>query len=316
MGFFEKFQSLQSRIISGTAKPFAEKYYGLFVSLLIAYIVADLSLLHVRPTMLPTKAPIIKTHQAKQMVIQSLAEYDVITKRNIFNEDGKIAPPFGIDESGGPGEVERPAVPSQLPIQLLGTIVNSNPRFSIATVSLNSKNMSASYKVDEDIENIARVTKIERKKLTFRNLSNNRNEYIEIPDDSSLNFGIQAGAAPAAGSGGFVEQTGKFDFSVKRADFEALTNNMQSVLQQARVEPVFSPDGIGVEGYRFVNIIPGSPFEKLGFKIGDMIKSVNGEDVNSPTKALEMFNLLKSSNFVQMGVEREGREERFNYSLQ
>ncbi len=279
---------------------------------LISYMIADLSVLNYRPNLIPKEPPPIRPTKSTRARPQSLAEYNVITERDIFNEDGKIPDPLSATK-GGDENIDRPAVLSQLPIQLLGTIVHFNPKMSIATVSISSKNMSSSYKVDEEIENMARITKIERKKVTFVNLNNKRNEYIEIAEDAGLNFGMQA---PAATGNELVEQRGKFDFAIKRTDFEGLTQNLSSVLQQARMEPVFSPDGISVEGFKFSAIQPGSPFDKMGFKVNDMIKSVNGEPVNSPTKAMEMYNLLKTSNNVQLGVDRDGRDEKFNYTIQ
>ncbi len=311
MGILEKLQTFRRVFKGASARPPLEKYYVFILAIFIGYISSDLGLLYVRPMMLPSKAPPIKPDRGPRMKIQNIADYNVITDRNIFNEDGVIPAPLGAKD--GDEDMTRPAVLSQLPIQLLGTIVHFNPKMSIATVSITSKGMSASYKVDEEIESMARVTLIERKKLTFINLNNRRPEYIEIPDDAVLNFGLQA-AAPT--NGDVIEQRGKFDFSIKRTDLESLTQNLSSLLQQARMEPVFSPDGVGVEGFRFVNIQPNSIYEKLGFKVGDMIRSVNNEPVNSPTKAMEMYNVLKSSNNVQLGVDRDGREERFNYTIQ
>lgn len=263
--------------------------------------------------MLPSEAPPIKPSRSTRTNIQNLSDYNAITERNIFNEDGLIPAPFGAKQGEGDDPANLPPVLSQLPIQLLGTIVHFNPKISIATVNVSSKGLSASYKVDEDISGLAKVTLIERKKMTFINLNNNRLEYIEIPDDAVLNFGLQSEVTT---SSGLIEQKGKFEFSIRRSDLEGLTQNLSALLQQARMEPVFSPDGIGVEGFRFSNIQPGSVYEKLGFKIGDMIRSVNGEPVNSPTKAMEMYNVLKTSSNVQLGVERDGREERFSYSIQ
>jgi general secretion pathway protein C len=313
MSFLEKFQPLLNRFKSTSARPPLEKYYVFFLAVLSGYMVADLGLMYVRPTMLPKDAPPIKPLREYRAPMKNLAEYSVITDRNIFNEDGVIPPALGASEDGQ-DNTNRPAVLSQLPLQLLGTIVHFNPKLSIATVSITSKNISMSYKVDEEIEGLARVTKIERKKLTFINLNNRMPEYIEIPEEAILNFGLQVTAQPTGNS--VVDQRGRYDFAIRRTDLDNLTSNLSSLLQQARMEPVFSPDGISIEGFRFVNIQPGSIYEKLGFKIGDMIESVNGEPVNSASKAMEMYNVLKTSNAVQLGVERDGRSERFNYTIQ
>lgn len=309
MSILDKSQKFLSRFRGASVRPPLEKYYVAMLCALLSYSTADLIILYNRPKMLPTQAPPVKPQKPNRSRMRSLADYNAITDRDIFNQDGKIPPALS---SGKDDNQERPAVPSQLPIQLLGTIVSSNPNKSIATVNLTSKSLTNSYKVGEDIEGLCKVVKIERKKLTFLNTSLRRMEYIEIPEDSSLNFGVQATAAAP----GNVEQTGKFQFSLQRKMVEGLTSNLSSLLQQARMEPVFSADGISVDGFRFVGIQPDSVYEKLGFKVGDMIKSVNGEPVNSPTKAMEMYNLLKTTSSVQLGVERDGREERFNYNIQ
>lgn len=315
MSILDRAKNFLAKSGTGGGRPPFEKYYVTLLCLMISYMIADLTVLYYRPYMLPSKKDVAPPRPTRSFRPrnQSIADYNAITDRDIFNEDGKIPDPL----SAGKGEenIERPAVPSQLPIQLLGTIVHFNPKMSIATVSITSKSLSSSYKVDEEIEGMARITKIERKKVTFINLNNRRNEYIEITEEQGLSFGMQTAAA-GPGNGDLVEQRGKFDFAVKRSDLDGLTQNLSSLLQQARMEPVFSPDGISVEGFRFAAIQPGSPFEKLGFKVGDMIKSVNDEPVNSPTKAMEMYNLLKTSNNVRLGVEHDGREEKYNYTIQ
>ncbi len=70
-----------------------------------------------------------------------------------------------------------------------------------------------------------------------------------------------------------------------------------------------------VDGFRFVAIQPNSIYEKLGFKPMDVIKSVNGEPVNSPTKAMELYNSLKSDSRISIMIERNGRDETFKYEI-
>ncbi len=309
MSILDKSQKVLARFRGASARPPLEKYYVAALCALIGLSVADLGILAIRPMMLPTKPLPARPPHAASMPTQSLGDYDPIMSHDIFNEDGLIPPELA---SGKNNNFERPAVLSQLPLQLLGTIVHYDAKKSIATISITSKNTSNSYMVDDVIEGMARVTKIERKRVTFLNLNNNRMEYIEIPDDAILQFGVETAPAP----GQVVQQNGQNNFTLRRTDVKNMTKNLASLLQQARVEPVFSPDGISVEGFKFVGIQPGSIYEKLGFKVGDMIKSVNGEPVNSPTKAMEMYNLLKNSSSVQLTIERDGQEQNLNYTVQ
>lgn len=291
-------------------RPPLEKYYGFFIAALIGWMLADLILLSYRPSMLPSEAPPIQQERPRIQKMAMLQDYNSIMDRNIFSEDGKIPPALSADKNGNGGDESAP-VQSQLPIQLLGTIVHFNPKMSIATVTINSSNQTMSYSVDENMGDIAELKKIERKRIVFMNTNLRRLEFIEIPDDAAFNFAV---GAPVLGGNDLVQKEGQNDFTIKRADLEGLTGNLSSLLQQARMEPRIGPDG-QPDGFCFTNIQPGTPYEKFGFKIGDCIKNVNGEAINSPGKAMELYQLLRQASFVQLGIERDGRDEKFNYSI-
>lgn len=298
---------------SEDGRPPFEKFYVYILVVYIGLLLADLTILQIRPSMLPTKPPPPPPVREDNHEIMSRMSYNDITSRNIFSPDGVIPPPLSSGENKGESD-DGPAVLSQLPLKLEGTIVHANPKKSVATILLRSANATSSFTTGEDIEGMARITKVERRKVTFRNLNNNRLEYIEIPKDGAINFGMQAPVA--ATSTGEVEKRGEFDFAVKRSDLTKYTSDLSSILNQARMVPNIIPGTGGqVSGFRFVSIQPGSIYEKLGFKPMDVIKSVNGEPVNSPTKAMELYNALKSDSGVTLSVDRGGREETFKYNI-
>lgn len=310
MGILENSQNfLRNLNFLGGRLPWA-KITPWLISLFIGYALSDLVILHTRPMLLPEKAA--PATGLRRKVYQPIAfeDYNVITQRNIFNEDGIIPPALGAKDDSGP--MTQQAVLSQLPLTLLGTIVHFNPNRSIATVQINNKSITQSYIVDEEIDGIARVTKVERKRLTFINTNTRRLEYIEIPEDVAFNFDLQSGGVTSTSP---VEQVGRFDFKVKKSELDKLTNNLSQVLQQARMEPRYRADNT-VDGFCFVSIQPGSPYESFGFKVGDCIKSVNGEPIDSPQKAMETYGKLKSAGGVQLGVERDGRDENRNYTVE
>ncbi len=104
---------------------------------------------------------------------------------------------------------------------------------------------------------------------------------------------------------------------MKRSDLEKYTSDLPSILKQARMVPNIIPGSGGrVEGFRFVSIEPDSIFSKLGFKPGDVIKGVNNEPISSPTQAMEMYNTLKSSERLTLGVNRDGKDETFDYTIE
>ncbi len=289
-------------------RPPLEGAYIYILSLLIGYWISDLTLISIRPAMLPTKAPPGRPQRGRSDRALSRQDYNSIVDRNIFTLDGQIPPPLSVDGTSN-GNDEVPAVLSQLPLTLQGTIVHANPIKSVATVLLKSRNLSKAFRVNEEIEGVAKVTKVERTRVTFRNLNNSRLEYIEIVSDVKINFGMNQKHDD-------VEARGDFDFALKRDDVKKYTADLSAVLNQARMIPNVVPGTGGrVEGFRFVNIQAGSIYEKLGFKPDDVIKGVNGESVNSPTKAMELYQTLKTDNKISLTIERNGKEETFQYTV-
>lgn len=291
-------------------RPPFEAAYIYILALFTGYLISDLGILAVRPNMLPTQAPPSRPAAPPRMAQSNINQYQKIKERNVFNIDGKIAPALTSD--GNSPEMDAPPVASQLPLKLEGTLVHANPKKSVATVSSKGKTEAKAYMVDAEIEGMARVTKVERRKLIFRNLNNQRLEFIEIPKDSTVTFGVKNPTV----ANEEVQRQGDFDFTMRRSDILKYTSDLGSVLQQARMVPNIVPGSGGrVDGFRFVAIQPGSIFEKLGFKPMDIIKGVNGEPVNSPTKAMELYNALKSEGNIRLTVERNGREEQFKYTI-
>lgn len=279
---------------------------------MVGFFIADLSILGIRPGMLPTKAPPSRPPKGFRVHIPDVSQYNSITRRDIFNADKKIPPALTSGEQA-PGMDAAPVL-TQLPLSLEGTLVSSNPKRSVATIQIKSRSETSAFMVDDEIRGMARVTSIERRRVVFRNLSNHRLEYIEIPKDSALTFGRKENAGPT--KTGDVQKTGEFDFTMNRADLNKYISNLGAVLNQARMVPNIIPGTGGkVEGFRFVSIQPGSIYEKLGFKPMDVIKAVNGEPVNSPTKAMELYNALRSEDKISLVVGRDGRDENMTYTI-
>lgn len=283
---------------------------------LIGFILSDLVILSMRDKWFPNSPPPAKTGFVRPVAQADRGFYDAITRRNIFRADQTDPPPAGVKDDKGQQAPDADPVLSSLPIQLIGTIVHANPLRSIATVLLKNKNDQVPVRVEGEIpDGLAVVTKIERAKVIFRNNATRALEYIEMKDDSKLSF--QSGLAKPTGPKqvGEVLQKSDNEFELNQSDVTRLTNNLPQVLQDARAIPKLNPDG-SVEGFTLVDIKPGSIYEKLGLKPNDTIKGVNGEKVDSPGKAMDMYNALRSgASNIQISINRNGRDENFNYSI-
>jgi general secretion pathway protein C len=285
--------------------------------ILIGFALADLGILGIRDLMLPQKAPPAKPAKQAQITTPNKAAYQTIIGRNIFSSDGIIPEPLAAKAAGKdakPG-MEQVPVLSQLPLNLVGTMVLTNPARSIADIDVKSKNQDIAVMPNHDIDNIATLIRVERNRAILRNLNNGRLEYIEIKSQSKLSFNNQGVPAPVARGTGEVKQLAPNKFKLSRSTIMKHTSDLSSLLMQASTIPRRKANG-DIECYILTSFQPNSIFADLGVQQGDCIKSVNGEPIDSPAKAMELYNALKTTNTIKLTVESDGRDVEKEYNIE
>ena len=275
----------------------------------LAFLCSDLILLQVDKLLLPEeKLPPISSLSSKNLKHKQDQSYQLIWEKNLFHEG-----PLPTERIGTHSLYQQEPTKSSLPFKLTGTIVHVNPQRSVAT--LTSKETTNPYKVGDVIDEQAEISRIERRKIVFFNKGNSLLEYIEIPELNKLT--ISQDSSVKKTSSEVVEKTKSNQFTVKRSDVNSYLKNLPDILKQARVVPrrIKKNGEYFVDGFRFASIKKGSIFEKLGFKLGDTIKQVNGESVTTPEKAIELFEQLRKSSNFKILVEKEGKELEYDYNV-
>ncbi len=284
----------------------------------IAFVAADLTIIYFRDRLLPDQAPPKKSVKSDTYQNNDRSQFSVITTRNLFSSQNVIPDPLKSKQVEGKPKNDDP-VPSALPITLLGTLVHTDPTKSVAAIEIKSKQMTGSFTVGAEMEGLAKLEKVERGIIYFRNLNNGALEYIEMnKGNSKVSFDSikttpVAASAPAAKE---IQNLGNNTFKVKRSDLNKYLNDMSSLLMQARALPNRDPNTGEINGYRLVDYQPGSIFEQLGLPRGTLIKSAGGEPVNSIQSAMEMFNKMKKESNVKLGVEMNGSDQIMNYNIE
>ncbi|MBI3570195.1 MAG: PDZ domain-containing protein [Gammaproteobacteria bacterium] len=105
-----------------------------------------------------------------------------------------------------------------------------------------------------------------------------------------------------------VRETGTNHYMVAR-DQLAAQMRTPDFLKQATLAP--SSGG----GFLVRQIQPNSLYEKLGLHAGDVIKSVNGQPINTAEDAIRLYQQMSSVNSVQMEITRGGRSEALYYQF-
>jgi general secretion pathway protein C len=109
-------------------------------------------------------------------------------------------------------------------------------------------------------------------------------------------------------SGAIVRETGANQYMVARDQLAAQMRTPE-FLKQATLVP--SSGG----GFLVRQIQPGSLYEKLGVRAGDVIKSVNGQPINTAEDAIRLYQQMSSISSVQMEITRGGKNESLNYQF-
>ena len=242
-------------------------------------------------------------------------EYTIITKRNLFSSAGIIPDPLRSEGQAAP-KVDIPVL-SSLPINLIGTLVHTDPKKSVAAVEIKSKNMSGSYVVGSEIESLAKLEKVERGVIYFRNLNNGQLEYIEMKQgNAKVAFDSAKQATPSlAPAGKEIQSIGNNTFRIKRTDLNKYLNDLNSLLLQARAIPNLDSNG-EINGYKLVDYQPNSIFDQLGLPRGTILKRAGDESITSIQAAMQAFQLFKSSPNIKLLVEIGGQEQTMNYEVQ
>lgn len=297
------------------SRPPFEKWYSYVLFIFIGYCLADLTILAVRDQMLPTQPPPARPKPPLRNNNLGRGAYGPISTRNIFSSKGEIPDPWRpAGQKDGDKKNEEP-IPSNLPLTLLGTMVHSNPEKSIAAIDIRGKNRVTSYTPHRDIENMATVEKIERRRVYLRNASTGGLEFIEMKDlDSKLSFsGSSQGISEEKQSP--VLKLGETDFQLKRSDLLKYTSDLSSLLMQARAVPNRDPSTGEINGFRLIDYQPNSIFAQLGIPKMALIKSVDGTPVTSPATAMELYNTLKNNNKVTVQIENNGQIQNYTYTI-
>ena len=103
------------------------------------------------------------------------------------------------------------------------------------------------------------------------------------------------------------------EYEVPRAEIEKTLSNLNDVAMQARIVPAFK-DG-QAQGFKLFSIRPDSIYNKIGIQNGDVIRRINGNDLNSPEKALEIYTRLKDASRIDIELERNGNVLRKTYNV-
>jgi hypothetical protein len=101
-----------------------------------------------------------------------------------------------------------------------------------------------------------------------------------------------------------IRQVAPNKYEIAHAIVDQILANPMAVAKGARIVPAMK-DG-KPHGFKLYAIRPASVFAKLGLMNGDTLVTVNGFELTSADKALEIYEKLRDATTIEIEVERKG----------
>jgi general secretion pathway protein C len=250
---------------------------------------------------------------------QNLTDSEVVVHRNIFDSTATgvmtlaSAPPL----NGKQAQAAAPPQPRPN-MALLGTVTRGDLSLAVIRTEKEVK----TYRQGGETPGGGVLEEVARLYVT-----------IKFQDGSILNLPLYDGTAasapaaegrgraaasapapPAATTGEAVRSIGENRWSISREEAERARGNLNELLKQARMEPRII-DG-RTDGFVVRMIQPRSLLALLGIQRGDVLMQVNGVELDSPEKALQIFQQLREARNISIGLVRDGERMNFDYQIE
>ena len=234
--------------------------------------------------------------------------------------DVPLPKPVVIGGDTGPAPVpEAKASWSATPVRsslhgtLVGTAMADPARYSLCQITNPDVNETQVYSIGDKYQG-ARLYQVEKERVLIDN--DGRNEYIDNSAAAAPNMGTTPMPAPVAANGGGegVKQLSENQYVIAKAEINNALTNMSDLATKARIVPSFK-NGVA-NGFKLFSIVPDSLYSKIGVQNGDVIRKINGYEMNSPDKALEIYQKLRDATRIEIELERRGDTVRKSYSIE
>lgn len=173
-----------------------------------------------------------------------------------------------------------------------------------------------------ELMEVATVKAIEADRVYLYNNTEKRWEYLLLGDEPAKGGPIVAARAPRARKprgktdddlGKGITKNSETSYSVTQEEVDKALSNLSSLATQARIVPAF--EGGEPVGFKLFSIRPNSLYSKIGIQNGDVITRINGYEINSPDKALEVYQKLKDSKSINVDLKRRGKPLTLEYGI-
>jgi general secretion pathway protein C len=215
--------------------------------------------------------------------------------------------------------------PTSLPLRLVATNVSTEAQYSFATIQNTNTDRQGAYSIEQEIPEAGAVVRIGPKYVDFQNPKSKRVERISLltskpaPRKSTTTTTSTKSTSkkPSNELMAMVEEgvnkISDTEFELDKKLVDKILENPMAVARGARIVP--SIKNGKSNGFKLYAIRPSSVYAKIGLMNGDTLSSINGFELTSPDKALEVYTKLRSATNLSVSATRRGKPITLNYTI-
>jgi general secretion pathway protein C len=199
-----------------------------------------------------------------------------------------------------------------LGLKLIGTIIDPLGVYRLAAIEVKDTKEQKLYKTGDTALG-ARIAMILRNRVVL-----SRAGKLESLD---ADFTIaESGTAGKTMTG--VEMMGQdvnklsdTQYAVSKRYLNSQLASMSQLLTDVRAVPNVGKDGV-TDGFKVFAIRKGSLFDKIGLQNNDVLKRINGIEIDSAEKGLELFQALKNETSFNVDLMRQSQKTTMRFTVQ
>jgi general secretion pathway protein C len=228
------------------------------------------------------------------------ADVAAILKGNLFNPNQRGNAAVSTAAPAAPVVIESTH-------RLVGTVAGGG-EFGFAVLEEKSSSAQNLYRIGDLLPGGAQLVGIERYAITI--LVGGTTRQLGVQED--VPTGAAQAGGPAVAAGG-VREVAANHWLIERAKIDAALASLPQLLTQARLIPNFT--GGKADGFRLLSMKPDSFFSEIGLQEGDVLRRINGVEVNDPQNLLKAFEQLRNEAAINVDLQRRAQSVTLAYEI-
>jgi general secretion pathway protein C len=226
------------------------------------------------------------------------------------------------------------AARTALRLQLVAAVLAERPEWSIASITDLATRETRIYGVGDPVQG-AKLLSVDKVRdpqdatgAGFRVVAvlcnAGQKEYVDFDAGTGTPGAPLPMPVPLAGPAGPADPRGPTDltgikklaenrYEIPKNVIDKSLSNLNDIATQARIVPSFK-NGVA-NGFKLFSIQPNSLYSTIGIDNGDVVQRINGYEINSPDKALEIYQKLREASHITIDLERNGQTVRKDYNI-